>query len=504
MGKSRHRRKTAQKKTTVITSPKRAARDLQKLIDRVQPMIEARPGNEPNIEKGYHLLKEYFPLYGNNAAWCEVMGLAALNMHRMDEAEFYLLQAIKREPNRAAAYSYLGFAYFEQADFLKAIEYQRKAIELQPKIWQHYLNLSQTLEKMGLYDQALAAITTAFQLTKGRQPRVLWELGNLYLCFGRIEEGWKLYEAGFGCGRRTPPLPRNDRYWGGEDIADKTILVWREHGLGDEIRNADLYHDLVAHAGQVLIECAPRLETIFARTFPQATIVPQAPHPPSTERPPFDVHSGQFSLHYHFRKTIEAYEKAARPDGHLKPDPEKVAMWRGRFAELGAKAVVGISWTSGLRIKIREHNYFDLTDLGDLLRTPDVAFVNLFYGEAEEDIRAAEEAFGVRIHRWPGVDLKNDMETVFAMTKAMDLVISAPTSAIDIAGAVGTPAWTALPPRHYVRLGTDHIPQLPSVRVFDKRLNEPWGPTLARITRAFHAWLAERDSLTTHQACVAG
>ncbi len=100
------------------------------------------------------------------------------------------------------------------------------------------------------------------------------------------------------------------------------------------------------------------------------------------------------------------------------------------------------------------------------------------------------------IHRWPEVDLKNDMETVFAMTKAMDLVISAPTSAIDIAGAVGTPAWTALPPRHYIRLGSDHIPQLPSVRVFDKRLNEPWGPVLRRITEAFHEWLAQDDAPT--------
>ena len=496
MAKAKQRRK-AKAKASGVMSPERAARELQKLIRTVHPLIEARPGNEANIEKGYRMLKDSFHLFGNNAAWCEVMGLAALNSHRLDEAEFYLRQALKREPRRASVYSYLGFVCFEQADFLQAMEYQKKAIELAPKVWQNYLNLSQTLEKMGLYEQALAAIMTAFQLTKGQQARVLWELGNLYLCFGRIEEGWKLFEAGFGCRRRTPPLPRNVNYWGGEDISDKTILVWREHGIGDEIRNAGLYHDLLAAAGKVIIECEPRLVSIFARSFPSATVIPQnMKNPLKTERPPHDVHSGQFSLHYHFRKDLEAYARAARPEGFLEPDPERVAFWRRRFAELGARRVVGISWTSGLRFKQREHNYFNLMDVGALLKTPGVAFVNLFYGEAEEEIRAAEQAFGVTIHRWPEVDLKNDMETVFAMTKAMDLVISAPTSAIDIAGAVGTPAWTALPPRHYIRLGSDHIPQLPSVRVFDKRLNEPWGPVLRRITEAFHEWLAQDDAPT--------
>lgn len=470
--------------------PKNRLRRLTRLLEEVKPIAEGQ-----RAEEAYRRMQDHFEEFGHNPAWCEMMGLVCLNTDRIEEAEFYLLQALKREPNRATAHSYLGFVYLETADYLKSIEHHRKAIECQPKTWPYYTNLSQVLERMGLHDQALAALTTAFRLTGGREPRVLWELGNLYLCFGRIEEGWKLYEAGFGCGKRTPPLSRNLNYWGGEDISDRTVLAWREFGIGDEIRNAGLYHDLVAAAGHAIIECEPRLVSIFERNFPKATIIAQnMDYPPDTERPDHDVHTGQFSLHYHFRKNIEAYQAAARPDGFLSPDPARLEEWRRRFAGLGVKAVVGISWTSGLRFKQRMHNYFSLDAMGDLFKTPDVAFVNLFYGEAEEEIRATEEKYGITIHRWPDVDLKNDLETVLAMTRALDLLVTAPTSNADIGGAVGVETWTILPPRHYVRLGTDHVPQSPSIRVFDRRHDEPWGPTMKRIGEAFGQWLAERGA----------
>ncbi len=475
------------RKARSTSSPKAQTALLSRMISDAR--LLAHGGHN---EAAYELLMKGFERFGHHPLWLAQMGFTCLATLRTDEAEFYLRRALAQDPNCAPAHSYLGFFYFETADFPKSIEHHKRAIEIDPTSWNYYVNLSQSAERMGLYEQALAALTVAYQL-KPNEPRVMWEMANLYLGSGRIEEGWKLYEAGFGCGKRTPPLPRTERYWGGEDISGRTILVWREHGIGDEIRNADLYHDLVERAGKTIIECEPRLESIFRRSFPTAEILPEASPPTATERPPYDVHSGQFSLHYHFRKSIEAYREKARPQGFLVPDPERVALWRERFAALGASAVVGVSWRSQLAFKQRTHNYFALADLADLLQAPGVAFVNLFYGEAEEEIREVEQALGITIHRWPDVDLKNDMESAFAMTAALDLLISAPTSSADIGGAVGIPVWTVLPKRHYIRLGTADVPQLPSLRIYERQMNEPWGPTLRRITTDFYAWLKERE-----------
>lgn len=479
-------RKGKTRKSGKVTRKTRRDPKLQKLINEAKAL--SAQGRD---DLAYQRMMAKFETYGHYPAWQEQMGLICLNLHRTDEAEFCLLRALEKEPDAASVHSYLGYLYFETAEYQKSIAHHKRAMELNKTEWPFYVNFSHVAEKMGLYDQAMAALTVAYRLKKN-EPKILFKLGELYLCFGRIEEGWQLYEAGFGCGQRTPPIPRNHKYWNGEDLSDKTIIVWREQGIGDEIRNANLYHDLVAVAGETIIECEPRLASILERSFPAARIVPQADPPKDTVHPPFDYHVGQFSLHAKFRKSLEDYHRNARPDGFLKPDPEKVAFWRKRFESLGGEAIVGISWTSGLRFTQRKHHFFSPLEMEEILTRPDVVFVNLFYGDAEEDLREAEERFGITIHRWADVDLKNDLETTFAMTAALDLLISAPTSSADIGGAVGTETWTFAPKRSITRLGTDHYPHSPCIRAYQRQLDEPWRPVLRRVAQDLDSWLEER------------
>jgi len=474
------------RKSGKVTRSTREDPVLQKLIDEARALSAAQRDDE-----AYRRMMTKFETYGHYPTWQERMGFICLNLHRTEEAEFYLLRALAKEPDASSLHSYLGYLYYETADYQKSIQHHKRALELNKSEWPFYVNFSHVAEKMGLYEQAMAALTVAHRLKKN-EPKILFQLGELYLCFGRIEEGWQLYETGFGCGQRMPPIPRNQNYWNGEDASDKTILVWREQGIGDEIRNACLYHDLVAAAGKTIIECEPRLASIMERSFPEARIVPQADPPKDTAHPPFDYHIGQFSLHSLFRKSVEDYHRNARPEGFLTPDPEKVAFWRRRFESLGGDAIIGISWTSSLQYTQRKHHFFRPVEMEGILTQPGATFVNLFYGDAEEDLREAEERFGITIHRWADVDLKNDLETTFAMTAALDLLISAPTSSADIAAAVGTDTWSFAPKRSITRLGTDHLPHAPNVRVYDHQANEAWGPVLQRVGRDFSDWLESR------------
>jgi len=490
MGRSSNKRRKPAKRAVG-----RRDAEFARLIERAREMSTDRRHETERNEAVYRMLQAKFDKYGHHPAWQEQMGLTCLRLGRTEEAEFYFLRALGQQPDASSVHSYLGFVYFEIADYQKSIQHHKRAMELNHSEWSYYLNFSHVAEKMGLHEDALRAVTIAHRMKKN-EPQILFQLGTLCLHEGRVDEGWTLYEAGFACGQRTPPIPRNYNYWeSGDiaDIADRTVLAWREHGLGDEIRNASLYHDFVAAAGDAIIECEPRLESILRRSFPGARIVPQAGNPATTRRPEFDLHVGQFTLHRHFRKSVDDYYRAAHPEGFLLPDPEKVAFWRARFEALGARAIVGVSWTSGLQQAQRKHNFFRLTDLETTLTAPDVAFVNLFYGDAEEDIRAAEARFGITIHRWPDVDLKNDLETTFAMTKALDLLISAPTSSADIGSAVGTETWSFMPKGTVQRLGTAHLPHAPKTRIFDREFTEPWGPALERAGRAFREWLDGRE-----------
>ena len=61
--------------------------------------------------------------------------------------------------------------------------------------------------------------------------------------------------------------------WDGSSLADKTILVYGEQGIGDEIMFASCLPELIEQADRCLVACEPRLVPLFRRSFPTATVV---------------------------------------------------------------------------------------------------------------------------------------------------------------------------------------------------------------------------------------
>jgi len=55
--------------------------------------------------------------------------------------------------------------------------------------------------------------------------------------------------------------------------------------------------------------------------------------------------------------------------------------------------------------------------------TPGTHFVSLQYDDCEDEIRAAENRFGIRVHRWPDLDLRNDFENIAALVANLDVVM---------------------------------------------------------------------------------
>ncbi len=66
-----------------------------------------------------------------------------------------------------------------------------------------------------------------------------------------------------------------------------------------------------------------------------------------------------------------------------------------------------------------------------------MTFVNLQYGNVTAELQSAEEKFGVTIHNFGDLDLRNDLDGAAALTDACDLVISAPTRGCGHGGGIG-------------------------------------------------------------------
>ena len=143
-------------------------------------------------------------------------------------------------------------------------------------------------------------------------------------------------------------------------------------------------------------------------------------------------------LFYFFKPSAEDYGK---PAPYLVPAPMLVAQWRERLAALGPGPKIGIAWST-IRQTYRTFSYYTkLADWGPIFTLPGAIFVNLQYGDCIGELVEAEQKFGIRIHRWPELDLLNDFESVAALIVALDLVLAPNSTTLELAGALGARAW---------------------------------------------------------------
>ena len=344
-------------------------------------------------------------------------------------------------------------------------------------------------------DTSLAAEEcAAARVAEPDNPRHAWQMSLIHLARGQIAAGWSLHEAGFACGQRRPdrrlPVPR----WTGETLAEGEgpLLIWREQGIGDEIRLSGLYAEAAARAGgATIIACAPRLEPLFARSFPDLRVVPE------TEIDALVASSGRHcpagALPAILRPTLADFDRLA--PGWLKPDPDRVAAMRPWLETLGPGPYIGLNWTSGMTGPGRDIWLSTLDALAPVLAVPGAWFVSLAYAETAREEIAAARSRGLAIpHLVPRLDLKDDLDGAAALAGALDLVIDIGVSVGDMASAVGTELWSVHRGLAYVTLATDRLPFLPGARLFRDAADASWPDIWADVAEALEIWLKGRGA----------
>ncbi|MBP2316464.1 tetratricopeptide repeat protein [Azospirillum soli] len=418
-------------------------------------------------------------------------GVALLALNKNPEAVAALRAALRLRPDDARTLGNLAHALEAAGEADRAALAWWKIILLDPGSSEGFAGLADLRQRQKRFDAALRAWGRALTLNSQR-AEWHYNLGNAFQAAGRpsdadvayrravevdpslslatfnrgyaalargeLELGWTGLEARFASGQATPDRRFRKPLWDGGDLTGKTVLLWREQGVGDELLYASCYADLIARASRVIVECDPRLVPLMARSFPNAVVRAETADPDD-----FDLHVPAGSLPRHFRTRLDAFPDRA---GWLTPDPEKLNRWRDRLAALGPGLKIGICWRSRFRNALRESAYTILDQWGPILATPGVHFVNLQYDDCVAELATAEERFGVRVRRWPDVDLMNDLDEAAALTAALDLVISAGTSVAEMAGALGVPVWRFGWAGEWTALGTAVRPWYPSMRLF--------------------------------------
>ncbi|MFP5516215.1 MAG: tetratricopeptide repeat protein [Alphaproteobacteria bacterium] len=498
------------------------------------------------------------------------LGLAALALDRPAEAVGHLRLALQGRPGDLGTLGNLALALERAGDGAAAGLAWWRVILLAPGVGAGWAGLADLRQRQGRLDAALKGWGRALAL-EPRRAEWRYNLGNTLhaggrpaeadaayrqaveddpsltlaafnrgyaaLARGELDTGWTGLEARFAAGQALPDRRFRIPAWNGGDPAGKTVLVWREQGIGDELMYSACYADLIARAGGVVVECEPRLVDLFARSFPQAVVRAATADPMDA-----DCHIPAGSLPLRLGWGLGGFPARG---GWLRADEAAVQRWRGWLGGLGefgsdcphltspalsgprvrlprqhkaelcarsgrerdcrrtptklqsppppsgggsgwgsnSALTVGLCWRSGLRDASRDANYAALTDWAPILTLPGLRLVNLQYDDCESELADAEQRFGIAIHR-PPLDLKNDLDGAAALTAALDLVISAGTSVAEMAGALGLPVWRIGPAGDWTALGTGCRPWYPSMRLFSPKAGETLGDALGAAGRA--------------------
>ncbi|WP_169603393.1 tetratricopeptide repeat protein [Methylococcus geothermalis] len=395
-----------------------------------------------------------------------------------------------RAPDHAEAHAALGFMSLKhrfRPD--EALVHFDRALALGLSNAELHGNRGIALQDLGRIDEALASYDEALYLEpENRAVRFHRALARLLV--HDFENAWPDYELrllGEDTPRRAFPFPP----WDGSDLSGRTILVYAEQGLGDEIMFASCLPDVIARAGHCVIECHEKLAPIFRRSFPTATVHGGSQHDGLTgpsRLPPIDCRVPIGSLPLHFRRRLEDFPHHG---GYLKADEARVSHWRRSLAALGPGLKVGIAWRGGTRQTRQSHRSIPLEALAPVLEVAGAHFVSLQYDECRDELTALEAARGLTVHHFPAAIA--DYDETAALFGALDLVISVCTAAVHLGGALGRPVWVMAPagPEWRYGIGEGAMPWYPTCRVLRQAVPFAWEEVILRVRHELSAHLDE-------------
>ncbi len=339
-----------------------------------------------------------------------VRGLIYRSLGDRERAKTDLFKAESLGGNTTAMFNALGALHSEMSEHEIALDYYSKALVINQE--------------------------------QGKVPQIALNASFCAMCLGDFDKAWKFYAyrkySGSVIKETTYPA------WQGENLSGKHIVVRREQGLGDELRFSSLIPEVADEAKLITLECDTRLVDLYRRSFSHNVALigtrasaSETEHGDSYVNVNFAAHIGDLS-HYK-RRSLDDFPEHY---GFLQPDPERVSYWSDYLEALGGKLNVGVSWKSGNTEGMRDTLYAKIKYWLPVFSIEDINFVNVFYGDSEDELNWVKDQIGVEIHTPKGIDLKNDLDDLSALLASLDLVVGPHTAPIDLAMSVkGASAW---------------------------------------------------------------
>ncbi len=438
----------------------------------------------------------------------------------------------------------LANAYRSIYQYDKAEKYYQQALEIDDTDTDIYTNMGTMHINEGTPAEGERLLRKAIELdmlnTKAR-----WNLSMALLEQEKFEEGFWLYSNGLATKDRTVKEYGNAAWWDGDDHPDKTIVIYGEQGLGDEIMFASTIKEMVPRFKKVIIDCHPRLEGLFKRSFPECTVYPTRKKVDpkdyawwaDKEQPEIKVSIGDIPKH--LRKTASDFPKEA----YLVADRERVEEYKQWLQLTGPAPYLCLSWFGGTHTTRKDLRALTLDMMQPIMECIGGTIISGQYTTHNKDCKAFRERTGIRLfafpevfeaRRWerfyvvdddghelavtrekdeakrfahscgatvdhrpgPAYDYDETAAFVMAIAELGGAVVSVNNTMVHLCGALGVPCFTLTPSKPAWRYGLkrrDMVWYGPWVKQYRKR-GSKWASAISTLIEDLGRFLKKREA----------
>jgi len=335
---------------------------------------------------------------------------------------------------------------------------------------------------------------------KSKHPdiaEIRWNLALCQLASGELSDGWCNYEsrwewADFTSPKRSFDAPRWDGLTG---LDGRSLLIWGEQGIGDQLRFLTLLPNFLdSNPGvRVTLEVDERLIKLVRTWYPEvdevwAMGIDDTRGVADYALFDYQIPSGSLPAIY-FNDSAALSSSKYRV---MKVSPDKKNSLFGAFAA-DYTTLVGVSWRSMLLSQGRIHDYVNAEGFRSIIEAaPEgTGFVILQYAitESERQIFA-----GLNNVYLPSQDFLNEVDLNAVYAGACDLLVSCGTVVATMAGIFGIPVVSWCKFDDPVNLGQEHNPWFPNR--FDIRVQPNWDKVVLidKLSQILNSYLSRRMS----------
>lgn len=394
------------------------------------------------------------------------LGVALRLQGQIEAAIAAYRRALSLEPHNLSALSNLGGAYRALGRIPEALVILEKVLSINPDFTAAHYNLGLAYMDFQEPEKAIQAFDRALALEPDRTDAP-FDRATCILQTGDLSAGFAAYESRF---EYEPRLKKGytQPYWDGSPLQGKTLLIYTEQGFGDTLQFCRYIPLIPKEHGKIILQCPPELIKLMQTMEGIDEIIPLSANPPI-----FHTHISLLSLPHLFQTTLSSIPQTIP---YLKAPAKSVRLPAKKSFK------IGITWASGHQDVGLRRRRIDPKHFLTLLTLPQTSLFSLQKGPSSKQL--SDLTGGALIE-----DLSPyiaDFADTAAWLMQLDLLITADTAIVHLAGALARPVWVLLPYGSEWRwlLERTDSPWYPTVRLFRQTEPENWDKVFQEVLEA--------------------